>query len=632
LDNGTSAAERGAEGGTTLSLGGARSAAGPDAGGAPTAAANPFVQRWRALTSAQRWMAGGAALLAVLALAVALLGATPREGDRVLFSNVSERDGAAIIAALQQMGVRYRFTEGGGAILVPAKQVHEVRMRLAGQGLPRASTVGFELLENQRLGTSQFVEQVNYQRGLEGELARTIKSMAQLVDARVHLAIPKVSAFARETQRPTASVVLSLHPGRFLAEPQVTAITHLVSSAVPQLAAQAVTVMDAEGNLLAPNPARDSALGLDAQQLRYLAEVEGSIARRITAILEPIVGPGNVRAQVSVDMDFAQVERTEESYRPNTLPGSAAVRSEQRLRATEPVPRPAGGVPGTLTNVPPQPAEVPIEDVPPTQQEADDASDDPAGQMTRRSEATINYEVDRTVQTVRNGRGALQRVSAAVVVNYRPQSRPDADGFEEVAFTGDELQQINALVRDAMGFNAQRGDSLSVANIAFRPPPAEAAPPLWQDAALRDLVVRSLLVVLGLAALAFLFFAVVKPILFPPPPAPPPPPPEPPPVRLEDELDERLKAELAALSPQARARRKMEIDLERERRRAEEAERRQRAEDERQWREEQLRRDEEERQREYDELLADMRGAVTRNPLQVAAVLRQWMQEGQANA
>jgi flagellar M-ring protein FliF len=256
-------------------------------------------------------MVAGAAVLAVVVLAVALFGATRKDDERVLFSNVGERDGAAIIAALQQMGVRYRFTEGGGAILVPAHQVHETRLRLAGQGLPKASTVGFELLENQRLGTSQFVEQVNYQRGLEGELARTIKSVGQVVEARVHLAMPKVSAFAREAQKPTASVVLSLHPGRLLTDPQVTAITHLVSSAVPHLAKPAGTVMDAEGNLLAPNPARDAALGLDVQQLKHVAEVEGAIARRIQTILEPIVGPGNVRAQVSVDIDFAQVERTE---------------------------------------------------------------------------------------------------------------------------------------------------------------------------------------------------------------------------------------------------------------------------------------------------------------------------------
>ena len=629
----------GTDGGTVLKVGSAaRSPVAAAEANNLGARAQGLVTRIKSLAMPQRMILGGAlVLLFAVIVAVGLSGRT-KDDYRVLFSNVAERDGAAIIAALQQMNVGYRFTEGGGAIMVPAALVHETRLKLAGQGLPKSGTVGFELLENQKLGTSQFVEQINYQRGLEGELAKSIQSISQVKMARVHLAIPKASAFSRDGQKPTASVVLSLHPGRFLDELQVAAMTNLVSSSVPQMSAQSVTVMDAEGNLLAPNPSRQGALGLDAAQLKYVAETEGAIAKRIAAIVEPVVGRDNVRAQVSVEMDFTQVDRTEESFKPNTTPDQSAVRSQQSLEAAGPLTT-AGGIPGALSNQPPQPAQAPIEARPPTQQEG--AASGPAGatpaappaltapqtSVANRKESTINYEVDRAIQTTKGSRGAVKRVTAAVILNFKQGVDKNGKPTSQ-AFGPDEIKQINQMVRDAMGFNQQRGDSVSVANIPFSVDPAEDLP-FWRDGGVLEMVKEGLKVALLLGVVAVVFLAVVRPLLFPPPVA----------VvdevqQLEEELDEKMKAELAHLSPQARQMRRLEMELDKERRRLEledqrmrEDEARAQAEEDKRRAEEERKRSDEDRQREYDELIAYAKDYVSKDAVVVAAVFKDWLSE-----
>ena len=203
----------------------------------------------------------------------------------------------------------------------------EARLRLASQGLPKGGSAGFELMDNQKFGTSQFVEQINYQRALEGELARSINSISAVEAARVHLALPKPSLFVREQKTPSASVVLTLHRGRSIDEGQVSAIVHLISSSVPELSAKSITVVDQAGNLL--SAANSGARGLDVSQLKYTNEIEQGFIRRIEAILQPIVGPANVRAQVAADIDFSVVEATDEKYRPKQDPGTAAIRSQQ---------------------------------------------------------------------------------------------------------------------------------------------------------------------------------------------------------------------------------------------------------------------------------------------------------------
>ncbi len=217
-----------------------------------------------------------------------------------------------MIAALQTMNVPYRFAEGGGAILVPAEQVHDARLKLAAQGLPKGGNVGFELMENQKLGSSQFLEQVNFQRALEGELARSINSIGVVQAARVHLAIPKPSVFVRERQQPTASVLVNLHPGRTLDAQQVSAIVHLVSSSVPELTAKNVTVVDQNGSLLSDPERQADANRLDPAQVKYVMDLQDGIVKRIKSILTPMVGAGNVRAEATAEVDFSRSEQAAE--------------------------------------------------------------------------------------------------------------------------------------------------------------------------------------------------------------------------------------------------------------------------------------------------------------------------------
>ncbi|QWT46251.1 flagellar M-ring protein FliF [Azospira inquinata] len=482
-----------------------------------------------------------ALMVAVAAIFALVIGAFlwSRQPDyKVLFSNLSERDGGAIITSLEQLNVPYKFTDGSGAILVPADKVHEVRLRLASQGLPKGGSVGFELMENQKFGISQFAEQVNYQRALEGELAKTIQSISTVQSARVHLAIPKPSVFVREEQKPTASVLLQLYPGRNLEPAQVAGIVHLVASSVPQLNAANVTVLDQDGNLLSQLKSKLMEAGLDPTQIKYVQEVEASVIKRVEDILSPVVGPGNARVQVAADMDFSQSEQTAESYKPNTTPPDISIRSQQSSE-TASVNPPAQGVPGALTNQPPVPATAPITSPAVPGQPANGApanGQQPPGQINAagvqapiysagqpintRKDSTINYEVDKTVSYTKQNVGNIKRLSVAVVVNNKqdvdksgkPTSRPLNDA---------EIKQINDLVREAMGFNQQRGDTLSVANTAFNlGEKVDNSLPFWKDPDNLSLG-KDLLKYLVIGAIvAYILLAVVRPIIrtmFPPP-------------------------------------------------------------------------------------------------------------------
>ncbi len=275
---------------------------------------------------------------------------------RVLYGNLSDRDGGTVIAALQQMNVPYKFAEGG-ALMIPAGQIHEMRLRLAAQGLPKGGLVGFELMEGQKFGVSQFAEQINYQRALEGELARSIQSLSSVQNARVHLALSKPSAFLREQPKPSASVVLNLYTGRTLDATQVSAVVHLVSNSVPDLQAKNVSIVDQNGNLLSTDQSGTARAAIDPTQLKYRQEIERSYNSRIEAIIAPLTGPNNVRAQVSADLDFSETENAEEIYKPNP----ATIRSQQTSEAlTTNGTGVAAGVPGALTNQPPAPAVAPI--------------------------------------------------------------------------------------------------------------------------------------------------------------------------------------------------------------------------------------------------------------------------------
>ncbi|BAL23652.1 flagellar basal-body MS-ring/collar protein FliF [Azoarcus sp. KH32C] len=465
-----------------------------------------LLQRINELTQRQK-IAAAAAIAIAIAMLVGVWLWTRQPEYAVLFSNLEERDGGNIVTALQQQNVPYRFSPGGNAILVPANQVHDVRLRLAAQGLPKGGLVGFELMENQKLGVSQFHEQVNFQRALEGELARTIQSISSVASARVHLAIPKQSGFLRDEQKPTASVMVNLHPGRTMDAAQVAGIVHLVASSVPQLANDRVSVIDQNGNLLTSrsDPLRNA--GLDATQLNYVREVENSYIRRIETILTPLVGGDNFKAQVTADVDFNQVEETAETFKPNPSPDQA-IRSQQTSEQSVREPA-AQGVPGALTNQPPVPATAPI-----TSPNVPGGGTGAGGTANGNRAATINYELDRTVQHTKQSVGQVKRLSVAIVVNQRTETLPNGQ-TRQVALSDDEVNRITSLVREAMGFSQKRGDTLNVSSAQFAAAKEEgpAAVPIWKDPEIQEIGKEVLKYVVILVALAFVYFGVIRPLI-----------------------------------------------------------------------------------------------------------------------
>jgi flagellar M-ring protein FliF len=573
-------------------------------------------QRFQALSLNQRIMFGLGLLVMAGLLVFSALSTRSQQGFKVLYSNVSDADGAAIIASLQQMNVPYQFTEGGGAIMVPQSSVYETRLKLAGQGLPKGGNVGFELLENQKFGTSQFVERVNYLRGLEGELARSISSLGQVKSARVHLAVPKQTAFVREQERPSASVVVKLHAGRVLDPAQVAAIARLVSASVPGMQVQDVAIMDADGGVVSPNPLRQA--GLDASQIKYTAELEAALTRRLGVILEPLAGKDGFRAEVTVDMDFDEREKTSETFSKNSPPNAQSIRSQQSIDAG-PARGTSGGIPGSLTNQPQQPAEAPI-----VNEVATPASPANAQRNLRapgevetgvsvsdnsplRSERTVNYEVDRAIERLKSSKGNVRRVSAAVVLDHK------LSGTAKVPFTPQEITQITSLVKDAIGFQQTRGDTVSVANLPFSME-APVETPSWTPE------LTSQLLSYGAIALAVLFgyFAVLRPLLRPPPPPviePVMPPPEPEPVAPPLSARDRLRQEIAERDEE------WALQEEAWKAEAEQRERMARAEAERQTAKES------QSKRLYDELLDYARSYVTQNQDKAAFLLRAWAAE-----
>ena len=475
----------------------------------PPAANATFTGRIRAMPARARLSLGIG--LAALAAVVTALTINASQGDyRVLYANLSDKDGGAVIAQLAQMNVPYRVAPGAGTILVPGAQVPDVRLRLATAGLPKGSVSGFELMDSARFGQTQFQERLTFQRGLEGELTRSITSMASVQSARVHLALPNQNGFFREQQKPSASVLLTLHPGRTLDRTQIAGIVHLVSSSVPELAPKAVSVLDQTGALLSDTDNGNGAQGLDANQLRYVNQIEGTLQKRIFDILEPVVGRDNLRATVAAEVDFSQVESTSEEFKPNQGEQPAAIRSLQSTESTNAGSATPSGVPGAASNQPPVPATAPING---QAQPLQAAQGGQAGGSARRDKVT-NYEVDKTVRVTRNATGTVKRINAAVVVNNR--STTDAKGKTTVTpLTNEEIEKLTALVQESIGYSKERGDSVKVINAPFR---AEQAPkaddlPLWQQPWLTDLVraggVPTALALVGL----FVVFGLIRPAL-----------------------------------------------------------------------------------------------------------------------
>jgi flagellar M-ring protein FliF len=465
----------------------------------------------------------GAAVAGILAL-ILILWMWNKEPDyKVLFANYTDKDGGAITAALDQMQVKYKLAEGGQAILVPAEQVHNVRLRLAQQGLPKGGNVGFEVMENQKLGVSQFLEQVNYQRALEGELARSIQSIGAVESARVHLALPKPSVFVRDQQKPTASVILQLHANRMIDPAQVSAIVHLVASSVPELSPANVTVVDQAGNLVSDinknGNAANNAKNLDASQLKYVQEMQKQVIKQVESIITPIVGEGNVRAEAVADVDFSAIEQAAETYKPNSPPAASAIRSQQSSETSGNANANPGGIPGALSNQPPGVATAPLTTTPPGAagapgQPGTGAATTAAGPSHK--ESTTNYEVDKTVRYEQKAMAGLKRMTVGVVVNYRRTI--DKNGKVVVKpLSADEMAKINSLVKEAMGYNQDRGDSVSVANAPFDGVDKEPEAPLewWRDPANLPLAKELAKFLITALILLYILLRIVRPMMRP---------------------------------------------------------------------------------------------------------------------
>jgi flagellar M-ring protein FliF len=458
---------------------------------------------------------GGKLLLVIgIAAVVAVMAVfwlwSQKPDYRILFSNYSDKDGGSIVAALEQLNVPFKFSEGGMAILVPAAQVHEIRLKLASQGLPKGGNVGFELLENQKFGVSQFVEQVNFQRALEGELERSIQAVDAVQVARIHLAIPKASVFVRDQLKPTASVLLNLHPGRTLDAGQVSAIVHLVASSVPELEIANVTVVDQNGNLLSDTSKQNGAENIDPTKLKYIEEVQNNIVKRVESIITPLVGANNVRAEANAEIDFSTSEQAAESYKPNQTPDATAIRSTQTSEAQSTNGTGTGGVPGALSNQPPAPATAPIVASTP----APGVNTAAVTPVSSQKNATTNYEVDKTVRYVQQPMGGIKRLNVAVVVNFKTEFDKKGKAVTR-ALTEAEKTQITDLAKQAMGFNQTRGDALSVVNSSFAAAKSENLPdiPMWKKPANIELAKDIGKFLAGLAVMFLLYTRMLKPML-----------------------------------------------------------------------------------------------------------------------
>jgi flagellar M-ring protein FliF len=410
----------------------------------------------------------------------------------LLYSNLADEEAAAITQSLSSAGIKYRMENGTGGISVPVERLNEARLMLAGQGVLQSG--GFASLSKEGgLGVSQFMETARYQHALEQELARTISSLQQVAAARVHIAVARNSSFVRDRSPGSASVFLQMKPGRRLASEQVTAIVNLVASSLPDIDASQVTVVDQQGRLLSSPQGQDEFAARD-QQVEFTRQLEESYSQRIEALIAPLVGVGRVRAEVSAQFDMSAVEEAREQYSPD----SQIVRSEQVSEDRRAGTAGAAGVPGSLSNQPQGRA--------PNAAVANESKQDGSTQSTR------NYEIDRTIAYTRQPAGRLKRISVAVLVDNVQVKGKDGK-FSEVALTPEQINRVTTLVKDAVGFDEERGDSVNVVNSAWSGDPRVAAGeleslPVWEQPWARD----AAKMLIGLIALLALVFAVLRPL------------------------------------------------------------------------------------------------------------------------
>jgi flagellar M-ring protein FliF len=444
-------------------------------------------------------------LAASIAMAIGLVQWVMQPTYKPLYGAMAPEDTNQVITTLEANGIDYSLDRRTGMVAVPAGEVHRARLMLASDGYPKGEGVGFEsLYREQEIGLSSFMEQARFHRALEAELSRTISALDSVRGARVHLAMARQSAFLRQRERPAASVMVNLYAGRSLDERQLSGIVHLVASSVPNLDAEQVSVVDQQGKLLSTQ-GEEAEFGYTREQFRYRRQLEMDYSERILAILEPILGPGSVRAQVAADMDFTRIERTSETYAPDTT-----VRSEQTSEETSNQ-RLVGGVPGTLSNEPPPDATLLAGQTPGNTTAADGTEVAPQPLRTSRR-ATVNYEMDKTISHIMESPGTLQKLSIAVVLDH-VESTDDQGNTVREALPQARVDEITALVREAVGFNEARGDTVSVISASF------VAPPPIEDVVVetsifeQDWIWQLARGLLALTVLLALVFVVLRPVM-----------------------------------------------------------------------------------------------------------------------
>jgi len=416
-----------------------------------------------------------------------------------LLTDVQNMDANQAVSVLQSNDIPFKIDSRSGGLLVAADQMHAARMKLAAVGITDNRNVGFELLDKEQgLGTSQFMENISYRRGLEGELARTISSLQSVRSARIHLGLPKATVFVRDARKPSASVFVNLMTGRSLRSEQVNAITNLVASSVPQLDPMDVTIVDQNGRLLS-NTGETEDAALAAHQFEYTRKLEAVVNGRVEGILLPVVGADNFRTEVSANVDFTAQEETQEAYNPELQ----VLRSEQTLEEKRSGLGGAGGVPGALSNQPAGGLSVPEVG---TDKTVATTANTP---QNSRTTATRNYELDRKISHTRYQQGKVERLSVAVVVNNIVPVGGDASAPWPEA----DIERLTNLVKSAVGFDGARGDIVTVINVPFISVKEEVAEveevPMWQQAWFMKLVKQGLAGILVL----ILVFVVIRPIM-----------------------------------------------------------------------------------------------------------------------
>jgi flagellar M-ring protein FliF len=468
----------------------------------------PIPQRGIADIPGVKQVALLAGVAAAVAAAIWLVIWSQGQNYTVLYGQLSERESGQVMDALTAAGIEYKLSPSG-AVSVPESKVQEARIRLASQGLPQSDAMGIEMIQKESaLGSSSMMETARYQSVLETELARTIIKVQGVQTARVHLALPKPSVFLRDSRKATASVMLQLYPGRRLEPGQVAAIVHLVASSVPELAASDVTLVDQAGSLL-NSPDENAEQAASTRQLEYTRKLEESYQRRIIELLEPMVGPGRVRATVTADMDFTVTEETHENYDP----AKTAVRSEQSSNEQRKGGDGAEGIPGALSNQPPGTSGAPT--IPgaatPGNPGTTGAAATAGGPSSSAQRSTRNFEVDRTLSYVKQPVGVLKRLNVGVVLD--DWQKVDADGKTTSAPMSDtDIKRFSQLVRESIGLKEDRGDQLNLLNQAFRSS-APIAPvdglPLWETPWITQLAKQ----IVGAALVLVVAFLVLRPLM-----------------------------------------------------------------------------------------------------------------------